>query len=152
MRSIYVCYFAMFIFFVSCNNAETEKKDAATGSDLNNGQPINCYKYASETDTIELKLIHVGDAITGTLVYKLREKDKNMGTIQGKMKGDILVANYTFQSEGVSSERQVAFKKVQNNFVEGFGDISTSNGISVFSNIDSLGFNNKFILAEMKCQ
>jgi hypothetical protein len=146
MKTIITGFFLTPLFFLSCNNPDKNN----TG--LNNGQPINCYKYASETDTIELKLIHVGEAITGTLVYKLREKDKNVGTIQGKMINDILVADYTFQSEGVRSVRQVSFKKFENGFIEGFGDITTTGDSARFTNIDSLGFNDKFKLAEIKCQ
>lgn len=43
-----------------------------------------CYQYASPKDTITLKLVQVGEAITGPLVYKLSGKDKNTGIIQGK--------------------------------------------------------------------
>ena len=104
---------------------------------------LNCYRYATETDTIILKVIHVGNSITGTLVYSLKEKDKNKGTIQGNMRGDLLVADYTFMSEGIQSTRQVAFKKEGNSFVEGYGD---------FKNLDSLNFNTSMKLVEVECQ
>src|SRR5215204_2296817 len=106
MKSVLACYLITAVFFLSCNTSGNNNSQSGSQQEINNGQPINCYKYASETDTIELKLIHLGQSITGTLVYKLREKDRNMGTIQGRMQGDILVADYTFQSEGVSSVRQ----------------------------------------------
>src|SRR5690242_109722 len=83
----------------SISKTEESKKDSL----------LNCYRYATINDTIILKLIHVGESITGTLAYKLHEKDKNTGTITGSMQGDILVADYTFMSEGVTSIRQVAF-------------------------------------------
>lgn len=130
--------------FASCNSPKDET--ARTGSLLaesKESSPVNCYRYATATDTIILKVIHVGNSITGTLVYSLKEKDKNKGTIQGNMRGNILVADYTFMSEGILSTRQVAFKMEGNSFVEGYGD---------FKNVDSLDFNTSMKLAEMVCQ
>ncbi len=66
---------------------------------------INCYQYATSSDTISLKVIKVGESLTGTLVYKLKEKDSNKGTIQGKKQGTILVATYNFMSESTESVR-----------------------------------------------
>lgn len=104
---------------------------------------INCYRYTTAADTIMLQVIDSGNSIAGTLVYSLKEKDRNKGTIRGKMRGDILLADYTFMSEGIESTRQVAFKKEGSSFVEGYGD---------FKNIDSLDFNNSMKLVEVACQ
>ena len=130
--------------FVSCNS-QTKKADKKASPEAETKTPsaINCYRYASATDTILLKVIHIGNSVTGTLVYSLKEKDKNKGTIQGNMNGNILIADYTFMSEGTQSIRQVAFKKEGNSFVEGYGD---------FKNSDSLNFNTSMKLAEFDCQ
>lgn len=101
-----------------------------------------CYRYATVNDTIELKIIQKGDSVTGTLVYMLKEKDKNRGTIQGIMKDGILMADYTFQSEGVQSIRQVVFKKEGNSFVEGYGD---------FNKLESLAYNTSMQLVNVTC-
>jgi hypothetical protein len=66
--------------------------------------------YAGLADTVSMNLTHLGDSVTGTLVYNFKEKDKNTGTINGRMNGNILIAEYTFLSEGIQSCRQVAFK------------------------------------------
>ena len=128
----------------SCNS-ESNDADKATSQQVSSkkASPINCYKYATATDTIILKIIHVGNSITGTLIYSLKEKDRNKGTFQGNMCGDILVADYTFMSEGIQSTRQVAFKKEGNSFVEGYGD---------FKNLDSLNFNTLMKLVEVACE
>ena len=132
------------ILFASCNSQnEDAGKISAQQVSTKKSSPINCYSYATATDTIILKVIHVGNSITGTLVYSLKEKDKNKGTIQGNMRGDILVADYTFMSEGIQSTRQVAFKKEGNSFIEGYGD---------FKNLDSLNFNTSMKLVEIACQ
>ncbi len=138
------------ILSVSCNTGE--KKDSQTDDTNKKSSPLNCYLYASAGDTIQLKLIHIGDAITGTLVYGYKEKDKNRGTIQGRMRGNLFVADYTFQSEGVQSVRQVAFKMEENSIIEGYGDIYSENGKVQFKNLDSLKFNESMKLVEIACQ
>ena len=129
---------------VSCDLQKKETdKTSSQEAETKLPSPMNCYRYATATDTIILKVIHNGNSITGTLVYILKEKDKNKGTIRGNMKGNILVADYTFMSEGIQSTRQVAFKKEGNSFVEGYGD---------FNNIDSLKFNSSMKLVEVDCK
>lgn len=132
------------ILIASC---KSQNEDAAKTSSqqvsTKKPSPINCYSYASATDTIMLKIIHSGNSVTGTLIYSLKEKDKNKGTIQGNMYGDILVADYTFMSEGLQSTRQVAFKQEGNSLVEGYGD---------FKNLDSLNFNTSMKLVEVPCE
>ena len=84
-------------------------------------------------------------------MYNLNGKDKNIGTIQGGMKGDILIADYNFQSEGSWSTRQVAFKKLDDKFIEGYGDIISTDKKTVFRNTDSLHFNENLKLMEIDC-
>lgn len=137
----------------SCNTQETNtEKTSPKQEDSKQSSSLNCYRYASEKDTITLKVIHIGNDITGTLVYNLKEKDKNKGTIQGSMKGNILIADYTFQSEGVQSTRQIAFKLTDHFFIEGYGESYTKNEKVYFANIDSLTFNGSMKLAEIACQ
>lgn len=151
MKTILISLIISSFFIVSCkNNSKTaENSTTQTGKDQSLGA---CYQYANPDDTIMLKLIYIGDAITGTLVYILKEKDKNGGVISGRMKGDLMVANYTFMSEGVQSERQVVLKKQDNTFIEGYGDVETVDGKTVFKNLDSLKFNEDFKLVEVECK
>jgi hypothetical protein len=146
--SIYLLIFLI----ASCNNENNSANSGPKAENSKKSSPINCYRYASSNDTIILKLIHVGESITGILVYKLKEKDKNQGAIQGYMRGNILVANYTFLSEGSTSIRQIAFKKETDSFIEGFGDIVTTDNKTVFRNIDSLNYNSSFKLIEIDCE
>ena len=129
---------------MSCNEqADMADKKSSQQAEAKPASSIRCYSYTTTADTILLKVIDTGNLITGTLVYALKEKDKNTGTIQGNMKGDILLADYKFMSEGIQSTRQVAFKKEGNTFVEGYGD---------FKNVDSLNFNTSTILVEIPCK
>jgi membrane-bound inhibitor of C-type lysozyme len=64
-----------------------------------------------------------GESFTGTLDIKNFEKDSSTGTLKGTYKNGILLADYTFQSEGTESVGWVAFKKVANGFIRGFGNV-----------------------------
>jgi hypothetical protein len=111
----------------------------------------NCYQYINANDTIDLKIINDGGTVTGTLVYNLYQKDKNKGTIKGSMKDGVLIADYYFMSEGKMSTRQVAFKKENNFMVEGYGAMVEKDGKMVFSNADSLSYNNSIKLTGINC-
>src|SRR5689334_14296457 len=107
----------------SCKLQSREKEEEKKAEDqatTKTDQLSNCYEYVTQSDTVVLRLLHVGENITGMLVYKFKEKDSNQGTILGSMQGDILLARYKFMSEGTQSERQVAFKKIGNTFIEGY--------------------------------
>jgi hypothetical protein len=129
--------------FSACNE---EKKDAITKKDMQ-----ACYQYIKNNDTIILKTVKVSNFITGMLEYNLFGKDKNQGTILGQMKGDLLVADYTFVSEGIQSVRQVVFKKMGNAFVAGYGDIDNKDGKDYFKNVDSLKYQESMVLSEFDC-
>ncbi len=74
------------------------------------------------------------------LTHNFYEKDKNTGTIQGELKGDTLIADYSFVSEGVSSVREVVFLKKGSELVEGYGDADQVDNKLVFKNRSTLNF------------
>jgi hypothetical protein len=132
----------------SCNsNSESNSSEAE-----NPDSPVQCYSYANTRDTILLKVIPIGETVTGTLVYLLDGKDRNTGTIEGVMRDNLLVADYTFISEGVRSVRQVAFLKKDSFYVEGYGEIVTTEKGTQFSNTDSLWYNDSIRLSPKNCQ
>ena len=139
--------------FTSCGSQpEKTAQQTTTQEKTKDEVPMTCYQYASQGDTVALKLVHLGDSYSGSLVYLFKEKDRNMGTIQGIMRGDILVADYTFNSEGTKSVRQVAFKKKGNTYVEGYGESVDENGVMKFKDITSLNFGSSIVLQETACQ
>ncbi|OQP64618.1 hypothetical protein A4R26_16360 [Niastella populi] len=139
----------------ACNSQPAETKEQAgrpQATDPKTNPATACYRYANQGDTVTLNLIHVNDDVTtGTLMYRLKEKDANTGTLQGSVKGDLFVGNYTFTSEGTLSTRQVAFKKTGNAFIEGYGESIEENGAMKFKNIDSLNFGSSIILEKVAC-
>jgi hypothetical protein len=147
-----ICTVLLFSALLACNFQTTDTGKEASPQPDSKASSIHCYKYSSEADTITLKVIHAGDSIAGTLVYNLKEKDRNEGTIKGSMKGDVLLADYTFMSEGVQSTRQVAFKLQGDTFVEGYGDSVEQNGEIKFKNLDSLTFSSSIKLSEVACE
>ena len=136
-------------FIVSCNSQRQKSKEdmpSANGTSL-----LNCYRYINKLDTVILKTTDVNGVVTGTLVYNFFQENKYSGTIQGVMKGDVLIADFTFFFTGVKSVRQVAFKRKGKNFIEGYGETEVKNERTAFKNIDSVKFTHSIVLLQGDC-
>lgn len=110
-----------------------------------------CFAHTTATDTIRLTLQTTQPTVTGQLTYHYFEKDRNRGTISGTMHGDTLRADYTFQSEGTTSVRQVAFLRRDIGFIEGFGPVAERGGKTVFTQPHALTFDAKYTLLPVAC-
>ena len=110
-----------------------------------------CYVYMENGDTILLNLHEKNGTVSGKLLYQLDGKDRNTGTIVGSMRENVLLADYTFRSEGVTSVRQVAFKKKGTTFRDGTGEMTEKNGKMWFSDPDKLKFNTGPVLTKTVC-
>ena len=121
MKTI-LCLFIV-IFIISCqqtgNTASLQEKDQVIAA----GTDTSCYAL-TDTDSVYLQLIGQDSAVTGTLEYRLKEKDANTGTLTGYWSGDTLLAIYNYQSEGSMSRRPVIFLRQGNKLTEGYGPIS----------------------------
>lgn len=104
------------------------------------------YSYEQNGDTVSLHLTVNGKTASGHLTYALKEKDRNTGTIEGKIENGVLLADYTFNSEGQSSVREVAFRLNGTSAVEGYGDMEEKNGKMVFKNASNLEFPMSMVL------
>ncbi|WP_316805018.1 hypothetical protein [Pedobacter nototheniae] len=111
-----------------------------------------CFLYAKNRDTAILTLNTNGNVISGDLSYNLFEKDKNTGTIKGLVKGDTLIADYTFQSEGMKSIRQVVWLKQSGKLIEGFGDVEETKEKVKFKNISKLKFGGAMEFSKTDCK
>lgn len=113
----------------------------------------DCYIYIKNRDTASLKLNITGEELTGELSYNLFEKDSNTGKIAGEMKGDTIIAEYTFDSEGLRSVREVIFvKKDDGNIYEGTGDVIEKDGKMVFKNRSALKFSPTMVFTKTNCK
>jgi hypothetical protein len=136
------------ILFAYCNNPSensADTKPVAVAGD------VHCYMYNDSSNIISLRASFLKDSVSGALNYDIFEKDKNSGTILGVMQGDLLVADYTFTSEGKISVRQVVFKKSGSTLVGGVGEMEEKDGKMVFKDMGKLDFSTPVILTEVDC-
>ncbi|SFG94095.1 hypothetical protein [Pedobacter insulae] len=140
--------FAIIGIFSACQPRESKTVDHKTPSTTKQ----SCYAYFNNKDTASLTIITSGHVITGELSYRLFEKDGNKGTMKGEMRGDTLVADYLFDSEGRQSTRQVAFLKKGGKLLEGYGEITEKQGKIIFNDISTLKFGDGIIFTEVNCQ
>ena len=111
-----------------------------------------CYEYVKNRDTASLTLKLAGEEITGNLSYKLFEKDSNKGTIAGEIKGDTIIAEYDFNSEGARSIREIVLLKKDGKLYEGFGEVETKGMKTVFKNRADLKFEESIVFDPADCK
>lgn len=155
-------YFSLIIIAVagimSCNDPkQTSEKTDVTDTTKEGEMKVMipgtvCYATTGSKDSIFLKVETFPNVVTGILSYNLFEKDKNNGTIDGVMKGDTLIAEFTFKSEGMSSIRQVAFLIKNNTATEGYGEVVEKNGKMIFKDIHGLDFTKGMKLHVVDCE
>ncbi len=144
--------FITFVFVAGCNSkreANTDsvvaKEDTVTELRYVTKAPLGlpgCYSWTAGRDTATVHLQVTENQVTGNLIYDWSEKDRNSGTLQGVLQDSLVVANYTFQSEGMTSVREVVFKIKGDSLVEGFGDFNTSGDTIKYKNKAQLQFQN----------
>lgn len=149
---------ALFLFLslliFACNN---QAKDSSTsGSDTTDEIKVmipaqTCYLGSIGRDSVFLKTELFPNVVTGTLEYKNYEKDSSSGVIDGIMKGDTLVADYTFTSEGVPSVAQVVFLLQGDTALEGYGEKEEKDGKMVFKDPGKISFDQSVILNKTAC-
>lgn len=108
-----------------------------------------CYLYDANGSVISLQLNYNENNVSGSLTYGLKEKDSNTGTFTGRLENNILIADYTFQSEGTQSTRQVAFQLKDDKLIEGYGDMNPDG--THFKNLSKLKFTSTMPLSKVKC-
>ncbi len=153
MKTGYTLFFGI-LSIVGCKEPKEDSPiDVALSPDAEYLEEINteCFQHVNEKDTIQLMTLTVGTKVTRTLDYSIFEKDKNTGSIEGEIRENRMVAEYTFMSESDSSKREVVFQKTEEGWKEGCGKMNTTDGIPVQVDIDSLDFSHQFILAPVPC-
>ena len=110
---------------------------------------LGCYIFDDGKNNVSLEITQNGKEIKGNLTYAFDQKDKNTGNFTGALHEGILIANYTFQSEGSESIRQVAFKVDGDQLIEGYGDLN--NDGTAFKDIKNINFTSKMPLLKTNC-
>ena len=159
MKRINISLFSAFLFLIviSCNSnkkehtSTKEKEDVEQQKKKPKGLEKGCYVYNDNRSTISLQVLKKEDSITGTLLFALAEKDKNTGRFKGLIKSNVLLAKYTFESEGVESVREVAFRIKNDTLLQGYGPTEMKGEKQVFTTPSSLTFNTEFPLVKKPC-
>ena len=147
----YAMLLTVFVWMSGCNHSPTENSAVNMKTSKKDSTFNICYSSIVKKDTVLLNALMSGDSITGSLGYKLYEKDQNNGSIIGKMSGDTIRARYTFMSEGKESIREVAFLRKDTLLIEGLGNLKEENGQVIFENIKDIKFNG-LVLSKVSCK
>ena len=110
-----------------------------------------CYRLIIENDTATMDVTQQQNYITGSLVYKRDGKDNNIGTVNLVKTTDRVEGWYKYQSEGITSVRQVVFKPTNNSFAEGYGDIKMNGDTAMFKYPHALHFEEKHTFNKINC-
>lgn len=148
-----------FVVLFSCNN---QQNPAQQPNNMDNDSVAArvitgslsgeyCYAYTHNKDSVLLH-VEIGDSVvSGSLSYNLYEKDKNNGTIKGIIKGDTILADYVFMSEGMQSVREVAFLVTDSTAKEGYSEMTDRNNKTIFIKPEKITFDSSFILSKKDC-
>ncbi|MCY1524038.1 hypothetical protein D9M68_589560 [compost metagenome] len=151
MRNIILFTGLTLLFFSCTTNQGKSDKNITTEAQKAMIPQSNCFASLSDKDSIWLKVEVFPNVVTGVLKYKISEKDKNEGTLEGKLVGNKLFADYTFISEGIKSVREVAFLIDENTAIEGFGEMEEKNGKFVFKNKSNIDFSKGIKFNRINC-
>jgi hypothetical protein len=152
MTGIHLIPSSFFLLIASCNIPDTKTADIPQAEPAPVMHSKDCYVGTSLTDTIKLSFTPEGNRVTGELTYQLGGKDKNSGTIDGKFRGDTLLVDYTFNSEGVESVREIVFLKTGDSFREGYSEMKEHKGKMVFNDISKSDFSGSLSLKNVPCE
>ena len=138
MKKVSAIVIIMCSVFISCKKENTLPPPEITPNAPKEAEIVEpagdqCYTWNSNGSVIEMSFnVNSHQEVNGKLSYNLVGKDKNTGTLIGNMKGDTLIADYTFASEGTTSVREVAFLQKDGTFIEGYGETTQANDKEVF--------------------
>ncbi|REH02036.1 hypothetical protein [Flavobacterium aquicola] len=153
MKKLIVAAFAG-LTMLNCKNKEQKTETVNTDPQEVIAEKIaaldlGCYVFDDGKNNVSLEITENGEEIKGNISYALYEKDKNSGKFSGKFKEGILIADYTFLSEGKESIRQVAFKAEGDKLTEGYGELNSEG--TVFKDISNIQFTSKMPLTKTEC-
>lgn len=149
MKTVHFIFTLATIVLSSCTNAPKNNEPVIIPTNMN--EPVSCYSYTKDSNRVMMHISIVDNKVSGDLKFEYYQKDKNNGKITGEMKGDTMLADYTFWSEGIQSTREVAFLKKGNEWKEGYGDVEEQFGKMVFKSRAALDFENSVVLKKTEC-
>lgn len=110
-----------------------------------------CYRMTIQKDTAGMQLRVLGDSISGNLFYHWYARDHNDGEVAGQIRDSVIHAYYRFQSEGLTSVREVIFKFSADTLYQGYGDVTTVNDTVRFKFPQHVVFDRKNPFIKVAC-
>ncbi|SNR61242.1 hypothetical protein [Flavobacterium sp. ov086] len=157
MKKVLAITAIILVVLVSCKKAEPTPApeitpDPPKEAEVTEPAGDQCFASRLNGNIVALSFnVNSHQEVNGKLSYNLTGKDKNEGTLIGNMKGDTLIADYTFVSEGVSSVREVVFLQKDGTLIEGYGDVVDANNKVTFKDKKKLKFDAKNTLTKVDC-
>jgi len=145
IKSIYIQMKTSILFLAAiagCITACNSKSGAQKTESTSTATTKESYEYINNKDTITLNYTANGNIIIGTLKSILAGSTRSVGTLEGTIKGDTIIADYTMDAahQEKTAVRQVAFLKKNGKLLEGYGETGDKDGKIVFTNISHLKF------------
>ena len=140
----------------ACNNEGKKSAEITADTLVNSTAAIDsgfsgCYSQIINRDTSLLQLEQKVNTVTGALSYNIFKKDRNDGTLQADVTGDIITGWYLFRSEGIVSVRQVSWKVNDDELWPGIGDVIQKNDTMLFDQPDKLQYDNTRPFKKVAC-
>jgi len=154
MKNIFIIVCIAILSF-NCKNKSANKHSSENSAEQSIEKSattlleLGCYVYNDGKNKINFEITQTGNHIKGNLNYELYEKDANTGVFKGRLTNDTLLGIYTFNSEGVESSREVAFKVQNKALIEGYGELNEAG--NAFKNKKAIHYNSKMPLKETDC-
>ncbi len=142
MSKAMVCFFTV-AWLASCQpeksrTGQTPPENAAAS-------PYQCYTWGVGESTAKARIRIDSGKVNGTLDFDYAEKDDSKGNLAGTLNNDIILADYTFTSEGQKSVMEVVFRVEGNKLIQGFAEMEERDGKVVFKDPVKLSFGNEFV-------
>jgi len=156
-----ILFITVILLLIACSNTDNSPSTTGETSHSNTNDTIvttapvvltGCYQMTMQRDSGWLNLTVNDTVVTGDLNYNLYEKDSNRGTIKGVIRENMIYADYSFQSEGTTSVREVIFKISGDTLIQAFGDLIEKKGKIVFKDTNNLQYINSSPFIKGNCQ
>ena len=149
----------LFLFAGACNNNGKSSAEINADTVVNStaattiAGPVSsgCYSQIIERDTSLLQIEQKGNTVTGSLSYSIYQKDRNDGTLQADVTGDIMKGWYLFKSEGVVSVREVAWKINADQLWPAMGEVIQKNDTTMFAQPGNLRYDSSRPFKKVEC-
>ena len=144
---LFLIIIGVFIYYYKTKPAPIPTNEGVTA--VTQDSIKGCYVAHLAKDVYTLTILSQnGESVEGKLDIKNFEKDSSTGTLTGTYKNGILLADYTFNSEGTTSVMQVSFKKSGNGFVRGWGDMNQDG--TRFADINKITYDSPYVFEASK--